>query len=76
MKVKDLIKQLSELPQDYEVVMSKDGEGNDFSPCADAAGPYMYEPDSTWSGQVWSEEARAEDGEEFKPNAVVLWPTN
>ncbi len=32
MKVKELIKHLQELPEDTEVWLSKDEEGNDFNP--------------------------------------------
>ena len=73
MKVKDLMNLLKDLPQDYEVILSKDGEGNDFSPLADH-GLYMYVPDSTWSGEaVCKEEC---DEENYQENSVVLWPTN
>lgn len=73
MTVKELIETLKELPADHIVVMSKDGEGNNFSPCADY-GLQMYIPDSTWSGEIRSEEDMDEG--EYKENAVVLWPTN
>ncbi len=76
MKVSELIEILKDLPQEHEVVMSKDGEGNSFSPCANF-GLQMYIPDSTWSGEILSEED-IEEGEtqEYIENAVVLWPTN
>ena len=75
MKVKELINQLSELNQDYEVVMSKDGEGNSFSPFADI-GLFMYIPDSTWSGEIKSKEDCDYNGVDYVENAVCLWPTN
>ena len=59
---------------DCLVVMSSDGEGNQFSPLAEACGPYMYTPESTWAGELENEEDV--DKEDFKPNAVCLWPTN
>lgn len=73
MKVKELKEILKDVPDDYEVVMSRDGEGNGFSPLADF-GLEMYVPDSTWSGEIFSDE----DGRnvEFKENSIVLWPTN
>ncbi|MGL4999425.1 MAG: hypothetical protein ACRC5T_10695 [Cetobacterium sp.] len=63
--VQELIERLSDLPPEFLVVMSKDGEGNGFSPLADLSHE-EYISDSTYSGDI-------EDGE---PNAIVLWPTN
>jgi hypothetical protein len=71
MKVKDLIELLSNLPGEHEVILSKDSEGNEFSPLADH-GLQMYVSNSTWSGDIYSEE----DVEDYRENAVVLWPTN
>jgi hypothetical protein len=73
MKVSELIEQLKELPQDFEVVQSKDGEGNEFSPLADVS-TAMYVADSTWSGELRDEEEM--EDEEYKENAIVFWPTN
>lgn len=75
MKVKVLIKQLQALPPNHEVVLSKDAEGNGFSPLADI-GVYMYVPDSTWSGSVVGKEDAEEQDEKYQENSVVLWPTN
>ena len=75
MTVAELIKELKKLPQDYLVIMSSDGEGNKFSPCSQACGPYMYEPDSSWAGEIRDKEEHGDD-DEYKENAVVLWPTN
>jgi hypothetical protein len=74
MKVKELIKILEDLAPGAEVIMSSDGEGNNFSPLAEACGPYMYTPESTWSGSIENEEDVEAD--EFRGNAVVLWPTS
>ena len=49
MTVKELIEELKEYPQDSQVVMSSDGEGNSKSPLA-ALGDAVYVPESTWSG--------------------------
>ena len=65
---------LGQFPEDYLVIMSSDGEGNQYSPCADVSGPCMYEPESTWSGAVRDKEELGDD--EYKENAVVLCPTN
>jgi hypothetical protein len=72
MKASKLIKLLEKHP-DWEVVMSKDGEGNGFSPLAEI-GEQLYVPDSTWSGEVFSldEKEEHDKGKE----AFILWPTN
>ena len=66
-----LIAILSELPQDAEVVMSKDQEGNGFSPYWAFSRGY-YKPTTTWSGEFETHDS-ATDRE---INAVCLWPTN
>lgn len=91
MKVKELKELLATLDDDMEVIMSKDGEGNSYSPLADYSDQYRYNPDSTWSGELTSEERCAEEREEDGLKglcehtdcrygegipAVVLWPTN
>lgn len=75
MKVHELIALLIELPKEHEVILSKDGEGNGFSPLADF-GLSMYEAHSTWSGEVFCEEDAKDQGRKYKENAVILWPTN
>ena len=35
MKVNELKERLKDIPDDYEIVMSSDGEGNNYSPLAD-----------------------------------------
>lgn len=76
MNVKELIEQLKKLPQEAEVVMAKDAEGNSFSPYANHSDQYHYIPNSTWSGELWG----GEDEEDEKPDnavkCVVLWPVN
>jgi len=80
MTVKELIEELKQYPEDHLVVASKDGEGNNFSPISDL-GQYIYIPENTWCGEVWSvqdyEDNREEDDAPPKEaNCVVLWPTN
>lgn len=85
MTVGELIECLKTLDQNRIVVMSKDGEGNGYSPLS---GFYegAYEPNSTWSGSVLLEELTPEleqsgysdedvAGEDALP-CVVLCPTN
>ena len=71
MKVKKLIKLLQAYDPNTEVVMSSDGEGNSYSPLADA-GQGFYVAESTWSGDLYSEEEKPDDAKEV----VCLWPTN
>jgi hypothetical protein len=75
MKVKELIEQLKLMPQDSEVVMSKDGEGNNFSPFAEMT-KCLYEPENTWSGELVDEEELDEEPSETCLRAVCLWPVS
>ena len=77
------VKQLRQVLQQHEaegrgdmiVILSKDAEGNEFSPIPqdmpDCIG--VYKPESTWSGEFLSDN---EDVGRKKRNAVCLWPTN
>lgn len=76
--------ELDHLPGETIVVMSKDGEGNGFSPLAEVE-TAMYEATTTWMGERYlSDEDREETGEpdeyseapESAVPAVFLWPTN
>lgn len=67
MTIADLKAAIADLPDDYQVVMSKDAEGNRFSPLEEI-GPGWYEPDSTYSGDF--------DTEGGLMNSYCLWPTN
>jgi hypothetical protein len=51
--VAQLIQQLTAYPPDAEVVMSKDAEGNGFSPLSaeDGVSAGWYLPESTWAGE-------------------------
>jgi hypothetical protein len=77
--IKDMEEALGELG-DVDVVMSKDGEGNQFSPLA-AYGVGKYAADNTWSGEFYSKREEGDEEEYFESpedavSAVVLWPTN
>lgn len=75
MTVKELRELLASYPDDYVVIMSKDAEGNAYSPlppAEDAACDGHYEPTTTWYGEFTHHP-------EDRPapfNAVCLWPTN
>jgi hypothetical protein len=78
MKVKDLKERLKNVPDDYIIVMSSDAEGNDYSPLAEAD-EVMYIPENSYMGMIICCEEQMEDefpDDEFKPNAIALWPTN
>lgn len=79
MTVKQLIAQLQKLDQDRIVVLRKDAEGNGHSPLADLD-HCIYRPDSTWSGDVYPENANEDDygyvKERGDKKAVVLCPVN
>jgi len=74
MTVKQLIAKLQKLPQSALVVMSCDGEGNNFHPLS-VAEESIYRPESTWAGQLVGHggDYKKERGDR---SAVVLWPVN
>ncbi len=82
--VGELIDWLATQPRYRIVVMSRDAEGNGFSPLADA-GDAMYVAESTWAGDVYPtpEDIAGDDrytAEDEAPGGairvVVLGPTN
>ena len=86
MTLDELRKQLNALnmPGDTPVILSKDAEGNGFSPAVEAE-VAMYAAETTWSGERYmTEEERqaTEDPDEYYEapedavRAVFLWPTN
>jgi hypothetical protein len=83
MTVKELIEVLEGENPDRLVVMSKDSEGNGFSPLADAS-TESYQASCTWAGEIGIEKLTPElekDGyteEDVMDGvpALVLWPTN
>jgi hypothetical protein len=88
MKVSELIAELQQCDPESLVVMSKDSEGNNFSPLAEIDGDSMYLADSTWSGDVHlreltpelEEQGYSDDDvrteEDGAVRCIVLWPTN
>jgi len=86
MNVKELKIILRDLDENDEVILSKDSEGNNYSPLADYA-LNIYVPDSKWSGEVRIKELTPElieigfgtedlyDGDDGI-SAIVLYPTN
>ena len=86
MKVKDLRRLLAPLDDNVLVILSKDGEGNDYSPLVDFS-KQTYVPDSQYSGEIYMPELTEEDKNDGYTeedvyagddgvDAIVLWPTN
>lgn len=73
MKVKQLIEQLQKLPEDTEVWVSKDEEGNGFNPLEDIdyASVWFH---SNWEFDYVAEEDKDEYPEDEFKHIVVLWP--
>lgn len=85
MTVKELKEAISNLPDEMEVVLQKDSEGNGYSPLSDVHPDAVYIPNSTWSGDVYSIDWTADDAcmseEEWKeikskPRTLILAPVN
>lgn len=66
-------------PDDALVVLSKDGEGNDFSPLAEVTSG-QYHAESSWAGGYESDDYVEDEGlaiaEGAAVRAICLWPTN
>jgi hypothetical protein len=54
MTVAELIEELMKLPQDSQVILQTDVEGNGYSPLSAVDGNAIYKPDTTWSGEAVS----------------------
>lgn len=78
MTVGKLRELLANLPAELPVILSKDGEGNGYSPLADTSRT-QYCPETTWSGWIYDDDADIEDDEDVPSGSVpalVLWPVN
>jgi len=86
MKVKELIELLGKTNPEREVVISRDSEGNGFSPFSGLS-EELYVPYSTWSGEIYIEELTEEMrkhgyseedtyGGDDGVKALVFWPIN
>jgi hypothetical protein len=71
--VDQLLIWLEEYPGDTPIVMSKDAEGNGFSPLSDVSATH-YMADTTWSGECHDQDDGA--GDEDGVGVVCLWPVN
>lgn len=73
MKVKELIKQLQEIPEDTEVWVSRDEEGNGFNPLGGVDFAKVWFTDN-WEFQFTIEDELDEYPEDELRDIVVLWP--
>lgn len=61
------------------VVMSRDAEGNHFSPLPSERGlgwDLIYTPETTWFGEICSKDEEDRYQTEHSKPAITLWPTN
>lgn len=75
MKVADLKILLARYPDNFEVILSADGEGNNFSPLDEVVGG-MYEAANTWTGEFYHQDVVETMDPPYVNNAICLWPTN
>lgn len=85
MNVKELKEIILNLPDEMEVIMQKDAEGNGYSPLRGADPDCVYIPETTWYGEAYPTEWTADDAgmskKEWekilsKPRVLVLHPIN
>lgn len=79
MKVKDLIKHLSEVDPNLKVVLQRDSEGNGYQLAEDGIDVGEWDKDEQHFLGGDEVEDLISCGErsprkKFKPNAIVLWP--
>ena len=85
MNIKQLKESIANLPDEMEVVLQKDSEGNGYSPLAGIDPDVVYIPDSDWSGDVYPMEWTSDDADmsdkeweeiKSKPRTLILYPVN
>lgn len=67
---------LADVPDDTPVIMSKDGEGNGYSPLSSVSKDCVYEPLSTWSGEVHDTTDDEYEPDDEDVRVVLLGPVN
>ena len=82
-EIKELLNNLDESYDDAEVIMSRDSEGNDYSPFSDISTDAVYVEQASWYGDVYYESSydnKKEWNEILEDNdckkAIILWPRN
>lgn len=85
MTVKELKESIENLPDDMEIILQKDSEGNGYSPLSGADPDAVYIAETTWYGDVYDVNWTADDAcmseEEWemiksKPRVLILHPVN
>lgn len=76
MTVKELIKLLKKTPSDFQVILSKDSEGNGFSPISGHALGF-YLPENVFRGDFTDVSCVTfnKDQMEKAQNAIAFYPT-
>lgn len=73
----DLRARLERVPDDTPVILQKDAEGNGYSPLSNVETEgYVYEPDSTYSGEVHDTEDGDYEADDRDVKIVLLGPVN
>lgn len=72
---------LAGVPDDTPVILSRDAEGNGYSPLSSVdTEDRVYEPESTWSGTVYDTRPDPDDEDGYIPeggtSVVLLGPVN
>lgn len=67
---------LADVPEDMPVIMSKGGEGDGHSPLSSVSKDCVYEPLSTWSGEVHDTTDDEYEPDERDVRVVLLGPVN
>lgn len=84
MKISELIAKLSQFPQDAEIIISSDSEGNSYSPLVDfdegtirPTDVGQYNIDSYYSNQHTDAQCCLKPGERQKfAKVICFWPMN
>ena len=85
MNVKELKEAIENLPDDMEIIIKKDAEGNNYSPLSDADPDAVYVAETGWYGEVysmsWSADDACKSDEEWddikkQPRVLILGPVN
>lgn len=78
MKIRDLVEELKRYPQDWDVVLASDEEGNDFHLSYDASAGWYDEEERGFSSQILSIELDANeiyrDRTTDECNSLCIWP--
>ena len=76
MKVKELINKLKELDGELEVILSRDSEGNSYSPIWNCMEGFYF-PSTSYSGEIYMDEDYKDNPElEEGERAIVFFPSN